>query len=1054
MIRELGKGAMGVVYLGRDPVIGRLVALKTIRSVSEDDVEQREFQERFLREAQAAGILSHPNIVTVHDVGEDSSTETSFIAMEYVEGKNLKQLLGEKTPFTFERVAEIIGQVAEALDYAHRRGIVHRDVKPANIIITPENQVKITDFGIAKTEKSNLTSTGQFLGTPNYMSPEQVTGDAVDGRSDLSSLGVVLYELLTRKKPFTADNLTSISYKIVHEQFVPPETYDASIPAEFASVLDRALAKDPGERFQRGNDFALALYEYKAREEERQMLRDLGQMVAEAEKLGPVATVTAPPTPLPPSPMPPPTPAPMPASSGGRSPFDILAAAPPAPRPLEPEDDLATREVVRPLPATAYVAASVPDLPSEGSGEGRATEDWQLDEPTRSKKAQPPPPPPPADDAAVADVDASLPGPEIAVPVVAEPTPVPSATKPRGAAVSPFDGIPSAPGLSAERPEGATEIIQVGGLAGFAPPTGGGTDRPTEILQPIAPPVPEPISPPPAAPLPEPFVDRPTEILRPIAPPAPPSPPAPPAPPAAPPAPPAPFEPFVDRPTEILRPIAPPSPEKPETVEKAAKPPEPSSAPPAPVPLPPPVALSPVVASPTTPSPAVPPPSSGDRPTEILRSPFPAPGPVAPATAPVPSGAGEEGATERIVDAMKLVRAGAPAAKSPSSPLPAPPPARPSAPATPRPPAPSGARPDSPQAPKPASAAAKLASSAGLAAPGPAAPSTSLPPVELEPIPVPVPAPPPAPAGPVLKRAVNGKFVALIIGLVLVAAGVVAGSLWSRKAKIDAQAAVDEVREREVQELKTLMEDGNRLLAAGNATQALEKFREVIRRKPDSAAAREALARAEEQAKARQAGEEVGREVETRLAAARQAAEEGQFDRALDELSAILLLQPDNADAQSIRASVKAAQAEKAAAEKKAAAELAKKKKPTPVPTPVREVKVAPPVETPKPATPTPGVSKVRIVFQSPAPEGYVMVRRNDKEIFRRQFDFGRKSAGGLVDGVVEVPSGPASFKAWAIPTNRSFNGYEAADLVVPGGETRTLVLELNASGKLVLSLR
>ncbi|MBK8594886.1 MAG: protein kinase [Holophagales bacterium] len=325
MNRELGKGAMGVVYLGRDPVIGRLVALKTIRAVSEDDVEQREFQERFLREAQAAGILSHPNIVTVHDVGEDSSTETSFIAMEYVEGKNLKQLLSEKTPYSAERTAEIVGQVGEALDYAHRRGIVHRDVKPANIIITPEGQVKITDFGIAKTEKSNLTTTGQFLGTPNYMSPEQVTGDAVDGRSDLFSLGVVLYELLTRKKPFTADNLTSISYKIVHEQFVPPETYDAGIPPEFTAILGKALSKDPAERFQRGNDFALALYEFKAREEERQMLRDLGQMVAEAEKLGSVAAVTAPPSPLP-QPAAPAPPAPSPVV--GRSPFDILGSAP------------------------------------------------------------------------------------------------------------------------------------------------------------------------------------------------------------------------------------------------------------------------------------------------------------------------------------------------------------------------------------------------------------------------------------------------------------------------------------------------------------------------------------------------------------------------------------------------------------------------------------------------------------------------------------------------------------------------------------------------------
>ena len=210
VMRELGKGAMGIVYLGRDPVIGRMVALKTIRAIGEDDAEKREFGERFLREAQAAGILSHPNIVTVHDVGEDATTGTAFIAMEFVEGKNLKQLVQERTVFGFHRVAEIIGQAAEALDYAHRKGIVHRDVKPANIIITTEGTVKITDFGIAKIEKSNLTGTGQFLGTPNYMSPEQVTGDSVDGRTDLFSLGVVLYELLTRKKPFTADNLTSI----------------------------------------------------------------------------------------------------------------------------------------------------------------------------------------------------------------------------------------------------------------------------------------------------------------------------------------------------------------------------------------------------------------------------------------------------------------------------------------------------------------------------------------------------------------------------------------------------------------------------------------------------------------------------------------------------------------------------------------------------------------------------------------------------------------------------------------------------------------------------
>ena len=286
---------MGVVYLGRDPVIGRLVALKTIRVAAEDDIEQREFNERFLREAQAAGTLSHPNIVTVHDVGEED--ETSFIAMEYVEGKNLKQVIREKERLSFERIGEIIAEVAGALDYAHRKGIVHRDVKPANIIITPDGTVKITDFGIAKIETSSLTETGQFLGTPNYMSPEQVTGEAVDGRSDLFSLGVVLYELLTRKKPFLGDNVTSISYKIVHEDFPSLKSADAAIPGEFGPILAKALAKDPAMRFQRGSDFAQALSEVRARQAEYQMIRDLGEMVAQAEKLGSVAPVEAPPAP-------------------------------------------------------------------------------------------------------------------------------------------------------------------------------------------------------------------------------------------------------------------------------------------------------------------------------------------------------------------------------------------------------------------------------------------------------------------------------------------------------------------------------------------------------------------------------------------------------------------------------------------------------------------------------------------------------------------------------------------------------------------------------------
>ena len=259
-----------------------------------------------MREAQAAGTLSHPNIVTIHDVGEEVETQTSFIAMEYVEGKNLKQLLKDKVAFSWDRVAEIAMSVADALDYAHRRGIVHRDVKPANIIIlTSDGTVKITDFGIAKIETSSLTETGQFLGTPNYMSPEQVTGETVDGRSDLFSLGVVLYELLTKRKPFIGDNLTSISYKIVHEDYPPPETYDATIPGEFGPILARALAKDPAARFQSGKDFHAALAEFRTRHAEMEMLKDLGEMVAQAENLGPVSTVESKKTPLPAAPAPP-----------------------------------------------------------------------------------------------------------------------------------------------------------------------------------------------------------------------------------------------------------------------------------------------------------------------------------------------------------------------------------------------------------------------------------------------------------------------------------------------------------------------------------------------------------------------------------------------------------------------------------------------------------------------------------------------------------------------------------------------------------------------------
>ncbi len=260
ILEEIGKGAMGVVYLARDPLIGRLVALKTFRvGFSARDQELQQFRSRFVREAQSAGILSHPNIVTIHDVVDEGADGTCFIAMEYVKGTNLKQLLQRPEAFSTDFLVEIVSQIAEALDYAHSRGVVHRDIKPANILITPDDKVKITDFGIARLDTSNLTMEGQLLGTPNYMAPEQIQGKDVDHRADIFSLGVVFYEMLTRRKPFQGENLTAVTHKIVYEPFTPPDQIVADVAPELAAVLYRCLEKDPNRRYPRAAEVAREL---------------------------------------------------------------------------------------------------------------------------------------------------------------------------------------------------------------------------------------------------------------------------------------------------------------------------------------------------------------------------------------------------------------------------------------------------------------------------------------------------------------------------------------------------------------------------------------------------------------------------------------------------------------------------------------------------------------------------------------------------------------------------------------------------------------------------
>jgi serine/threonine-protein kinase len=263
VLEELGKGAMGVVYLARDPLIGRLVALKTFRaSQAMHGSELVEYRTRFMREAQSAGILSHPRIVTIHDVvdGADGSGVT-FIAMEYVRGINLKEMLMRGEALPLARICDIVSQLAEALDYAHSKGVIHRDIKPANIIIDAQGKVKITDFGIARLETSDLTHEGQLLGTPNYMAPERILGHKVDHRTDIFSLGVVLYEMLTRQKPFQGENLTMVSHRIVYEPFTPPRQYAPGLPPAVVAVLEQALEKQPEQRFDSAGLLAAKLRE-------------------------------------------------------------------------------------------------------------------------------------------------------------------------------------------------------------------------------------------------------------------------------------------------------------------------------------------------------------------------------------------------------------------------------------------------------------------------------------------------------------------------------------------------------------------------------------------------------------------------------------------------------------------------------------------------------------------------------------------------------------------------------------------------------------------------
>ena len=259
ILAEIGKGAMGVVYRANDPLLSRTVAIKTI-NMSSDPEEVAEYEARFYQEAKAAGGLNHPNIVTIHDIGK--SGNVVYMAMEYLEGEELRELMKPGEPLPVQRAVEIAADMAEGLGYAHQHGVVHRDIKPANIMILKSGPAKITDFGIARMRSAEVrTQTGVVLGSPRYMSPEQVAGKRAEPRSDIFSLGVIFYEMLTGKAAFTGDDITSVMYQILNVVPPPPSSVNPAVPQVLDFIVAKALSKTSEDRYQDAMELARDLRE-------------------------------------------------------------------------------------------------------------------------------------------------------------------------------------------------------------------------------------------------------------------------------------------------------------------------------------------------------------------------------------------------------------------------------------------------------------------------------------------------------------------------------------------------------------------------------------------------------------------------------------------------------------------------------------------------------------------------------------------------------------------------------------------------------------------------
>jgi eukaryotic-like serine/threonine-protein kinase len=382
ILGELGRGAMGAVLRARDPAMGREVALKCILSTAFAGDLIVEFRQRFYREARAAGALAHPGIVPVFDVGEDDGVP--FLVMELVQGRTLDAALRQGERYSLERVCEIGQQIAEAIGYAHRNGVIHRDIKPANILMTSREiygaeRPRITDFGVAKLAGCEATTTGQLLGTPAFMPPEQFTGGAIDGRTDLFALGVILYRMTTGEQPFPGETLTAVSYKVVHTEPIAPSKLNPAIPKRLEAVILRCLAKSATDRYRTGEELAADLQavklsprlsgQYVTVTDATVTRGSVAETIDQVASLRPAAASTVPATPTA-------------VSTTQRRPVIAAAPAPvPAPASLA---STAVRAAPTPLPRTAR--ASLPESSMMSTRATRGATIKHSAEPTPARK--------------------------------------------------------------------------------------------------------------------------------------------------------------------------------------------------------------------------------------------------------------------------------------------------------------------------------------------------------------------------------------------------------------------------------------------------------------------------------------------------------------------------------------------------------------------------------------------------------------------------------------------------------------------------------------------